>query len=56
MATTTQPTRNLFVDGRWQPASSGETYVKYNPKRPSPRQPTLKPPGHTSRSRAAPAT
>jgi alpha-ketoglutaric semialdehyde dehydrogenase len=35
MATTTQPTRNLFVDGRWQPASSGETYVKYNPMRPT---------------------
>jgi acyl-CoA reductase-like NAD-dependent aldehyde dehydrogenase len=35
MSITTQAVRELFVSGGWQPASSGETYVKYDPMHPT---------------------
>jgi alpha-ketoglutaric semialdehyde dehydrogenase len=35
MSITTRAVRELFVSGGWQPASSGETYVKYDPMHPT---------------------
>lgn len=35
MSITTRAVRELFVSGGWQPASSGETYVKHDPMHPT---------------------